>query len=281
VGAKGAGGLVKRVLRPDPERAIFYYPRRGYGQICDALADAAVAVGADVETDAEVVRIDGTRVETRTTTYEAPIVCSTLPLPVVARLGSAPADVVAAATQMETRAMTFVYLVLPSSQWTEFDAHYFPGLDVPMSRVSEPKNYRSSGDDPRDVTVLCAEVPCAVGDAWWTRDPDEASAEVCDGLRRSGLALPKPVGVELRRAPNVYPVYRRGYEAALGIVDEWASGLPNFVHYGRQGLFAHDNTHHALAMAWAVDDALDDDGRLIPERWQRARLAFASHVVED
>ena len=30
--------------------------------------------------------------------------------------------------------------------------------------------------------------------------------------------------------------------------------------FGRQGLFAHDNTHHALAMAYAAVDCLREDG---------------------
>jgi protoporphyrinogen oxidase len=281
VGARGTGGLVKRVLRPAPERAVFYYPRRGYGQICDVLADAAVGAGAQIETGAEVIALDGARVTTRSATYDASVVCSTLPLPVVARVANAPVEVADAAARMTTRAMTFVYLALPAAQWTPFDAHYFPELDVPMSRVSEPKNYRSSSTDPRDVTVLCAEVPCAVGDDWWSLGADDAGAQVRDALMRTGLAVPEPVAVEVRRAPNVYPVYRTGYRDAFDVVDAWANTLPDFVHYGRQGLFAHDNTHHALAMAWAVADALDDDDRVVPERWRRARAAFASHVVED
>jgi hypothetical protein len=50
--------------------------------------------------------------------------------------------------------------------------------------------------------------------------------------------------------------------------------------YGRQGLFAHDNTHHALFMAYRAVDCLVD-GRWDADRWQSLRQVFATHVVED
>ena len=51
--------------------------------------------------------------------------------------------------------------------------------------------------------------------------------------------------------------------------------------FGRQGLFAHDNTHHALAMAYALDECIDSAGRLDRERWCSHRRVFETHVVED
>jgi hypothetical protein len=45
-------------------------------------------------------------------------------------------------------------------------------------------------------------------------------------------------------------------------------------------LFAHDNTHHALAMAYAAVECLHD-GEFDSAAWERHRQVFASHVVED
>ena len=53
------------------------------------------------------------------------------------------------------------------------------------------------------------------------------------------------------------------------------------VSFGRQGLHAHDNTHHALAMAWEAAACLDADGRFDTSRWSAALRRFAEHVVED
>jgi hypothetical protein len=50
--------------------------------------------------------------------------------------------------------------------------------------------------------------------------------------------------------------------------------------YGRQGLFAHDNTHHALFMAYSAVDCLTTKGFDLA-RWAEYRETFKSHVVED
>jgi len=51
--------------------------------------------------------------------------------------------------------------------------------------------------------------------------------------------------------------------------------------FGRQGLFAHDNTHHALYMAYSAVDCLDESSRFNRELWQSFRRIFDGHVVED
>ena len=60
----------------------------------------------------------------------------------------------------------------------------------------------------------------------------------------------------MRRLPAAYPIYRIGYEENFDRVDRWVSGLPGVLSFGRQGLYAHDNTHHALFMAQAAVDCL-------------------------
>ncbi|MGH9371357.1 MAG: FAD-dependent oxidoreductase, partial [Vicinamibacterales bacterium] len=84
-----------------------------------------------------------------------------------------------------------------------------------------------------------------------------------------------------RRLPQAYPIYTEGYRAAFDVLDAWAGGIDGLLTFGRQGLFAHDNTHHALAMAYAAGRCLSDDGLLDRAAWGRHRRAFESHVVED
>ena len=72
-----------------------------------------------------------------------------------------------------------------------------------------------------------------------------------------------------------------GFENHFNAIDEWLGGLDGFVTFGRQGLFAHDNTHHALTMAYGAVDCLSDSGEFDRERWRRYRREFEGHVVED
>ena len=111
------------------------------------------------------------------------------------------------------------------------------------------------------MSPCCAQrsrVPSATrrGTRHLTRSPAQSVT------RSTRSDLPTPATDRRRRAQGAaaYPVYRVGYEAAFATVDEWASTLPRVLHFGRQGLFAHDNTHHALAMAWAAADAIGTDG---------------------
>ena len=64
-------------------------------------------------------------------------------------------------------------------------------------------------------------------------------------------------------------------------VDEWLLGLEGLLVFGRQGLFAHDNTHHAFAMAYGAVDCLGPNGEIDPVKWAQYREEFSHHTVED
>jgi len=270
---------------------IFHYPRRGFGQIVEALADAATAAGADIRLSSPVARI-----VPRSGSDSSPLVCtadgasvtgrhvfSTVPLPALARMSDpgAPATVLAAAESLTFRAMVLVYLVHKGGRWTSFDAHYLPADGTPVTRLSEPANYRVSADDPTDHTVVCAEIPCAPGDDIHTASEENLAAIVADTLARTGLPVMNVEEVVVRRVKHVYPVYTRGYGTALSALDTWSRGIPGVTTFGRLGLFAHDNTHHALAMAYDAVAALRPGGRFDDAAWAQARERFNAHVVED
>ncbi len=84
-----------------------------------------------------------------------------------------------------------------------------------------------------------------------------------------------------RRLSHAYPVYDLEYQARFDLVDNWLLGLDGMLVFGRQGLFAHDNTHHAIAMAFGATDCIDASGKVDREKWARYRQEFATHTVED
>jgi protoporphyrinogen oxidase len=190
-------------------------------------------------------------------------------------------DVIEASKNIFYRAMVLIYLVLEQDQWTEFDAHYFPEAEIKLTRLSEPKNY-SASSSPENKTVLCGELPCAVGDEIWNASDKDLADLMRESVSRCGLPISaKILQIEIKRLPFAYPIYTNGYEKYFEIQDEWASGLEKILTFGRQGLFAHDNTHHALAMAYGAVDCLNENGDFDKSRWQEYRAEFAKHVVED
>ena len=285
--------VAARVLRLDRsartgQGRVFHYPRRGFGQIVEALAEAGTDAGATIRLGEEVTEVRPSRTGALVTTrsgdeLSAGHVFSTVPMPVLARLvqpGPA-AAVVEDARRLGFRAMVLVYLVHDGGRWTQYDAHYLPGPETPVTRISEPANYRVSDDDPADRSVLCAEIPCAAGDAVWSAPDADLAALVEEGLVRTGLPPVRRSDVLVRRLPHVYPVYERGYQRHLEGLDTWVGSLERVTTFGRLGLFAHDNTHHAFAMAYAAVDALTRPSGWNTAAWSAARQRFRDHVVED
>ena len=288
VAARSPGRLLARALaRGSAGKRFFLYPRRGYGQLWEALASAAAEAGAQVLLGAEVRGLELWRDGARATlaggrVIEARRAWSTLPVTSLAAMASpAPAPAaLAAASALEYRAMLLVYLVLAAPRYTPFDAHYLPGGATPVTRVSEPRNYRD-GDDPDGVTVLCAEIPCDAAGALFSAPSDALARVAVEGLVEAGLPRPEVAGVEVVRLRHAYPVLRAGVETHLAALDDWAARQPALLTLGRQALFVHDNAHHALAMAWAAADCLGRDGSFDEAAWAAARRRFAAHVVED
>ena len=275
-----------------PYAGQFFYPRRGYGQISQALAEAAQTNKAEFVFGARVMAIerDGNRVKAvryqrngQEHTIPTTHIWSTLPISLLARClkPEAPAEVLEAASSMTFRGMILIYLVLEQNQFTEYDAHYFPEEAIPISRLSEPKNY-SASVEPRGRTLLCAELPADPDSREWGMSDEELGRSLCGWLEQAGLPVRAPVRqVAVRRLRHAYPVYRRDYEQHFSKIDQWLSGLDGLLTFGRQGLFAHDNTHHALYMAYAAVECFNADGAFDGERWSTFRRVFETHVVED
>lgn len=294
VSAGSLGKMAKKVLNTfpgarSPYAGRFFYPRRGFAQISHAYHRACIAQGVDVRLGAAISSIEtsSSRVQTVTlddgrTCLDARAVLSTIPLPALVQLLKplAPADVLSSARALEYRSMLLIYLVLETDRFTEFDAHYFPGREIAITRLSEPKNY-SLCDRP-GVTVLCAELPCTRQSEAWNASDDDLAASVRRDLETAGLPVRCPVRRSVvRRLAQAYPIYTRHYREHFDRLDHWLESVDGLMTLGRQGLFAHDNTHHTLAMAYAAEECLSDEGVIDRARWAVHRRTFETHVVED
>ena len=147
-------------------------------------------------------------------------------------------------------------------RYTPFDAHYLPGGATPVTRVSEPRNYRD-GDDPAGAHRAVRRDPVRRPSggalrarrrrarARWrpTASPRPGLPRPEVAARRGGAPAPRLPGAAGRRRAPISPRSTR-----------WAAAQPALLTLGRQALFVHDNAHHALAMAWAAADCLGRDG---------------------
>ncbi|HEY7321688.1 MAG TPA: FAD-dependent oxidoreductase [Candidatus Binatia bacterium] len=291
--AKMAGKLLAAVSGSKPGGyGYFFYPRHGYGQISQAYYRAALKAGVDVQLNSQIkdvelgngaIRVSCEESNGRTAVLDANHVWSTIPITVLAKClrPTAPDEILQAAENIHYRAMVLIYLVLEQEQFSEFDAHYFPEASIPISRLSEPKNY-SNGQGPKNLTVLCAELPCDPDGPEWSANDEELGRLTLRALRAAGIPVgARVVQVVTRRLRQAYPIYAQGYEAHFQLIDEWLDHIDGLLTFGRQGLFAHDNTHHALYMAYCAAGCLSADGHFDRGQWQECRKIFESHVVED
>ena len=297
VSGSSIGKILMKVARQIPglkgkTTGGFYYPRKGFGQITERLAAQAQAHGAAFEFGAEVSgvehsggRVTGVRYKKdgKELASKTNAVWSTLPISLLVRLMDpvAPPEVLEAARRIRYRGMILIYLILEQDQFSEYDAHYFPELATPMARMSEPKNY-SASTEPKGRTILCAELPCDPDEPYWSMSDDELGRSMCGWLGAVGLPVTAKVNRTVtRRLGQAYPVYDRHYEESFRVMDEWIASIRGLLTFGRQGLFAHDNTHHALAMAYAAAECLAPTGEFDTEKWAEHRRVFETHVVED
>lgn len=291
VSAGSISKIIKRLAKP-PGAGKFYYPRKGFGQISEIYAQEGEKLGADIKMGWSANKVlqlpsGGFEIELinkvgEIETLKADHIWSTIPVTILSKMiePSVPPEVLAAAEKVTYRSMVLVYLSLPVDQWTTTDAHYFPEGNIHMTRISEPKNYFGL-HEPKGQTILCAELPCERGDDIWNMSDEELGRLVLQDMATADLPIHEPTKVFSKRLPQAYPIYTMGYEHDLEAMDDWIDAIPNLLIYGRQGFFAHDNTHHALYMAYSAVNCLDDKGNFDHERWLAYREVFATHVVED
>ena len=279
--------LKKLVLSTMRNGQKFFYPRNGYGQICERLAEEAQNKGAKFFFDTEIDSIDLSSpnhaiTETKDEIFESKRIWSTAPFGSLAKMlsPSPPPEIIESLNQLNYRAMVLVYLICDHKRLTEFDAHYFPETDTPISRISEPKNYRDTSD-PDDFTIICCEVPCWEGDEIWLASNEELGDLMIESLARQGLPKINLLGTETRRLPKVYTIYDLGYKEKFEDLVDWSTKQSRLTIFGRQGLFAPDNLHHALSMGYAAANALQPDGSFDQDFWQSSLEQFQTHVVED
>jgi protoporphyrinogen oxidase len=297
VSAGSFSRMMKRVFsnlpglrRPGTGR--FFYPKHGYGQISEAFAKAARQAGANLLLNTRVKSIDTKNGAVDLVHYEtegkqesisANYVWSTIPITILAKSvrPAAGMGILQAAESIRYRAMILVYLVIEQDRFSEYDAHYFPESTISISRITEPKNY-NNGEGPKNRTILCAEFPCSPDAPEWNKSDAELAEMVCDALAKAGIPIKATISkIVTRRLRQAYPIYQQDYEQHFQKMDEWLRQIQGLLTFGRQGLFVHDNTHHALYMAYAAVKCLDENANFDSKRWQAYRKIFDTHVVED
>jgi len=272
-------------------KPYFYYPKKGFGQISEALFEQSKKQGVkfifnakvkNLVTEGQIIKSIIYQRDDEDIQVEGDYVWSTLPVTFIANNLIPPADesIKVAADSIDYRSMLLIYLVLDEDHFTKFDAHYFPETDIPITRLSETKNY--SGIEVKGKTGICAELPCSTEDKVWNMSEQELSNIVKSSLQKADIPITADISrIKIKKLKYAYPIYNSGYEVHYDYIDEYIKSYDNLLSFGRQGLFAHDNTHHALYMAYSAVKCLDKNGSFNKVKWMEYRKEFETHVVVD
>ena len=256
----------------------FLYPKRGPGQLWEAMAEDLKAAGVEVHTSAEVVRVDagpdgeiaavclkdGTRIP-------CDAVFSSMPVKdLVAAFADVPPDVARIASTLPYRDFITVGLLvdgLAIKNRTKLKTVggivpdtwiYVQERDVRLGRIQIFNNWSPyMVDDVTKHVWIGLEYFCSEGDRFWSMD-DAAFVEMAVAeLRRIGvLASGTPVLKSVRlKVKKAYPAYFGSY-AEFGKVREWLDGFRNLYCIGRNGQHRYNNMDHSMLCGMEAARAL-------------------------
>jgi protoporphyrinogen oxidase len=267
----GLGDAALRLagLRRTPIRSYarrYRYPRRGMGQLYDAIARDIVARGGIIQRGARAVgietrrsRVVAVRIETASGAERVPVgqLLSTIALPELVRhlQPELPTEVERAARTLRFRALTFVNLALARRDFSENTWMYVASPRFSMSRIQEPKR-RSEAMAPEGRTSLMLEIPCDVGDATWRASPDALREIVGRELAGLGFRVEDVLDAWCVRVEHGYPIYHLGYEADRQALLEQVARFENVRTAGRQGLFRYIFMDAAMQMGIAAAELM-------------------------
>jgi protoporphyrinogen oxidase len=271
----GLAGFAKALLvsehrRPATTTKRYLYPRRGAGQLYEALADRAERAGVEFRYHhrAETVDLSGGRVRVTARNgqsraeLEVDAVVSTAPLPDLVRAvrPAPPAEVLEAAGALRYRGIVFVFVRLDREVALGWDALYVPEPEYLFFRVEEPR-YWSPMLVPENKSSLCFEIAASPGDAVWTATDQELVDACLRDFARMGFAIParEVAGFDVARRAHVYPMQLVDTEPARATCLGWLATLrPRLQSVGRQGAFKYLDMDESLETGWRAADVLAD-----------------------
>lgn len=235
----------------------FAYPFGGTGMVYERIAERIRGNGGQIFLNKPVRRIliqdnrvTGLEFEDGTL-RECEQVISTMPLTLlVERIPQVPDQVVNASRQLTFRNTILVYLEIKNSKVCEDQWIYVHNPGLQTGRITNFRNWvpQLCGDSPN--TILAMEYWCNDADELWRA----ADADLIN-LARKEILLTRLVSDAsqilngaVRRIPRCYPVYRRGYQEHVRIIQQFLGTISGLQIIGRYGSFKYNNQDHSILM---------------------------------
>jgi protoporphyrinogen oxidase len=282
-------GLKKETAETNAE--LFYYPRAGFGDWPQALAEkieengGEVLTGVNIKgfemTDHQIASVEA-EVNGSRQSFQSDFVVSSLPLPLAGRMafGDSDAEFNRTVSDLQFRHLVLVYIFLKRRMVLEDQWIFFPERNVVFSRLFEQKQMNPELG-PDDETVLTADFTASEGSELWQASDEELVGKVIDGLVSSGFIEPEDVtGQLVIRRKNFYPRYDQQYADKLQLVNKKLRSVKNLLTTGRIGMYNYNNSDHCADMGRFIAQHLEQ-GEKPADIWQALERRVADYKIVD
>jgi len=244
----------------------FLYPKLGYGQIADRMAERLAESRllyrhrvVSIDTRGEEIVGVGVEVGYETQQFSPETVINTLPITALVGIMNPrpPKEVLDAAAKLRFRDVVLVALFLDQESISEAAVTYFQVENMDFTRAHEPRN-RSRSMSPPGRTSIVVEYPCFIGDEVWNKDEDRLVGELIQYLEHMGLIDGANLsGSDVHRLTNAYPVYSKDYRQSSEIILSYLHRFNNLWSLGRGGGFFYGHVHDFITDGFTAADSAD------------------------
>ena len=247
------------------ERLPTYYPRTGYGEIAERIAQKVEEVGGKIHLNCpvtEIVRLPEDRLRVTYThngqreEIEGSRVVSTLPLNLLIKMlrPTPPSEVLSSAEKIDYRPLVMLGMV--TEKQNVLGASYIYILDRPYYRITETNKFSPATSPPGD-NIVAVEIPCLRGSPTWNATKEELFEKCIGSLSRDGILSRKEVKrLLLVKTPYAYPIYRKGYAKHLGQLMGFVQQCPGLETLGRTGEFMYMDLDKCMRRAFDLAERL-------------------------
>lgn len=289
--AKSIVDVLKTIVKKesaDVSASSFYYPKKGYGIICENLAKSILEKKGEILLEAKLIKINAGKdnkksVEVIFNNHKKILSCdvlvSSIAINELCDLIPAPEEIRVSASKLKFRSLVIGFVFLKKSRALRDNWIFFPEKEFCFNRVAELKSF-SEYVSPKNRTVLTAELSCDYGDELFNSSEEEIKRKVISDLDKADLIKSEEVyDFIVRKAGRVYPVYYLNYQKDLKKVLEYLDSVGGVYTAGRLGLFNYNNADHCLDMARVISEIIIKNKGL--DAWKQAREYFNKYRIVD
>ena len=233
----------------------FAFPRYGAGEVYERMGTKLVELGGKICLSTPVRhicfnqnRING--VETANGFFHCDHVVSTMPITDLVKQSPGFAQTAKdAANRLTYRNTILVYLLVKKSDLFRDNWIYVHDTKLQTGRITNFRNWSPAMYDGHAETILMMEYWSYDHEPLWQMKDSQLVALARHEIVSTGLVQKEVVGEgHIVRIHRSYPVYSKGYEKNLKIIQNSIDNINGLACIGRNGSFKYNNQDHSILM---------------------------------